>query len=202
MAYSTGDTSLKAKIHNEKDVTPEFVLNEAKEMWAECKKQFREKNIKFGNTKATEQLMSDMRNTHKDFCVSYPIVMRYMAEMHTFHPDAFCKYLKKIAANPWKTEEEYLDSQVDYIVMLYKSTHKHWNMTEVSRIRDNVRTILHREHETVKKYQEEFTKEVEADEVRLQKESKDEIVNFLKSLNGRAHTDELAAEIAKVVDNA
>lgn len=201
MAYSTGETILKAKIHNEKDVTPEFILNEAKQMWAECKKQFKEKKIKFGDAENTEQLINYMRNSHKDFCKSYPIVMRYMAEMHTFHANAFRKYLKKIAANPWKTEDEYLDSQADYICMLYKETHKRWNATDVSRIKFNIRNLLQNEHDTVKKYKEEFTKEVESDIERFQKESKIEMVAFLKSLNGKPHTEELANEIAKIKDD-
>ena len=189
MAYSTGESKFRAKIHNEREITPEFVLNEARSMWSKCKRRFKAEKMAAGDAAAADRLMTDLRREHKEFCTSYPIVMRYMAEMQVFHPEAFRKYLVKIAANPWKTEGEYLDSQADYIVLLYKETHKRWNATEVNALRNNVRSILQNEHDAVKKYHEDFTKEVESEEKRLYDESRENFIEFLKSMKGAVAAD-------------
>lgn len=198
--YSTDEKAFKATIHNEKDVTPEFVLNEAKEMWAFCKKEIRTRKLRFGDVDGAEALMSDLRRDHKDFSTSYPVVLRYMAEMQQFHPEAFRKYLKKIAEHPWTNEDQYLDSQADYIVLLYKETHKRWNKTEVNRLRANVRAILQHEHDQVKRYQEEFKQEVEADEERFQEQSKNELAEFLRTVGERDPTT-LADEFGKLLSS-
>ena len=183
------------RIHNEKEVTRDDVLREAKDIWKKCQTAIKRRNLKFGDKDGAEKLMSEFRKEHKEFSTSYPIVLRYMAEMQTFHPDALRLYLKKIEEHPWKSETEYLDSQADYVTLLYKATHSRYNTTEVARVRENIRKILVVEHEKFKLYQEEFSKEVNEMESRLEEMNKHELAAYFKKI-GKGETVEEPAEDA------
>lgn len=157
--YSTGG-SLKLAVTNEKDVTLDFVVSEADAIYKKC----RAEKLKFGDREAAEKQMSQMRKEHPEFCKSYPIVLRYMCEMQEYKTKAFRKYLLKIQEHPWKNQDEYLDSQADYVCLLYMETKKRWTRTAVENIRRNIRKMLQHEHETFMKYSEAFNSEVTAEE--------------------------------------
>lgn len=158
MAYSTGE--VKISISNERDVTLEQVVNEATTIWKKCRKE----KLPFGDLEAADQQMEKIRKEHPEFCKSYPIVLRYICQMQEYKPRAFRKYLLKIQQTPWKNQEEYLDSQADYVCLLYQETKARWNRTDVENIRRNVRAMLQKEHDTFMMYAEEFDKEVNTEE--------------------------------------
>ena len=137
--FSTGERpKIKdVRITNEKNVTPEDIVKEAMTI----NKKLRLANIPPGDDDRTERFMTEIRKDHKEFCESYPIVLRYMCQMRQFSAKALQKYLAKIAAKPWSGQEEYLDSQADYVVILYKELHPRWQRKEVTNLRQNVRKI-------------------------------------------------------------
>ena len=169
--YSTGE--LRATITSEKDVTIDQVVAEADSILRES----RSRKIKTGDVASAEELMSEMRKKHPEFCKSYPIVLRYICQMHD-SSKAFRTYLIKIKERPWKTQEEYLDSQADYVVILYKATHRRWNATQCENIRKNVRMMLQNEHDTFVKYAKEFDREVNEEEGELKKRTEEEMRKF------------------------
>ena len=85
--------------------------------------------------------------------------------MQEYDSKAFKTYLTKIKAHPYTSQAEYLDSQADYVVILYKARHKRWNATDVSKIRANIRNMLQHEHDTFKKYVEKIDKEIDEETV-------------------------------------
>jgi len=183
-SHTTGERDVKAHITSEKEVTVDFVVNQANEIWKLVKKR-KGKNNKNSITACEsdeEELMEDMRKLYPEFCRSYPIVLRYMCQMNEYNSKTFRLYLGKIKAHPYTTQEEYLDSQTDYIVMLYKSTHPRWNATDVSRLRVNIRNMLQQEHDTMKKYAEEFEKQVDAETAKLANMSLDELKEFAEKI--------------------
>lgn len=172
--YTTGDDDIKMKIISEKNVTIDYVVNEANEIW----KQVRKRKLKFGDLDAADSLMEEMRKSHPEFCKSYPIVLRYMCQMQEYDHRALRKYMVKIKEHPYTSETEYLDSQTDYIVILYKVRNPRWNATEVNRLKHNVRAMLQREHDVFKTYVEEFDKEVTAETEALNKLNMNELRDF------------------------
>lgn len=184
--YTSG--SFRARVHNEKEVTPEFVLNESKQIWAKVRHEIKVRKLVLGDTEGAAKLMEEIRKEHKDFCQAYPIVVRYMVEMQIFHPTAMARYLRKIAHHPWTSVEAYLDAQADYVAQLYMATHKRWKSSDVHNVRANIRAILQREHEQFKLYQKESEAEVEYIENRSTKEAREDLIKVLEKLGGKAPT--------------
>lgn len=157
--YSS-DNDLKIRITNDKDVTPEFIVNEASVIWGKVKA----KKVNTSSQTEVDACMSEMREQHKEFCMSYPIVLRYMVQMGEYHTKAFKSYLDHIKYHPWKSEAEYLDSQADYVVRLYKARNKKWNTTHVNNLRANIRNMLEAEHKGFKETVEKYKDQVDAEE--------------------------------------
>lgn len=186
--YTSGGQFGKAAIHNEKDVTPDYVLKEANTMWKKASKW----KVDPTNSEEVDGKMAEMRRDHPEFCQSYPIVLRYMVQFKQYSSEAFRIYLKKIQNKPWKNENEYLDSQADYVVILYQKTHKNWNSTQVGQLRRNIREILQKEHDHFKMRLEQNQKVVEADEERIKFAAKDDLAEMFRALKARgASLDEI-----------
>lgn len=188
MGEYSSDT-FKLSIVNEKDVTPDEILGEADGIWK------RLRNLTYA-PEASDDVMQEVRTAHRDFSKSYPIVLRYMVQFRSYNHKAFKLYLAKIGKHPWKSEEEYLDSQADYAVLLYKSTHKKWNTSQMRILWNNIRNSLGGESAMFKKYHEEFTKEVTDDEKRLADEFRAETIALLikhAELTDKAAEEELCA---------
>ena len=174
--------TMSLSVRNEHEVSPEFIHDESREIWAKCKLAFKTKSIKLGNEAKTQTLLNEIRDQHPNFSMSYPIVVRYMVEMQEYHPDAMRKYLMRIATHPWKSDDEYLDMQAEYVVILYKETHKHWGKDKIQLLRDNVRTLLHNEHYQFKNNIEVVKSEVERQENKFKVDLKLETMRYYKSL--------------------
>ena len=178
--YKMGEYSsdgFVARIHNEReDITADDILNEADAMW----KKVLALNIDVKDQDQVDVAMTNMRREHKEFCTSYPIVMRYMTQFATYARTAFGKYLRRIEQNPWKSEDEYLDSQAEYVVLLYKETHPRWNTTNVQRLHRNIRTMLRDESKTFKDNLDAAEKDVTNNEKRLHSEMKREITEYFR----------------------
>lgn len=172
--YSTGEIKLKLALSSEKNVSIDFIVNEATQMWRDV----RGRKIKFGDADAAENLMQCMQREHPEFCKSYPIVNRYMCQMQEFDKKTFKHWLMKIKNHPWLTEDGYIDAQVDYVTMLFKARKPRANTTEISNIRTNIRAILQREHAMFKHYAQEFNNEVTAEETNLRARNADELYKF------------------------
>lgn len=176
MEYTTGDFDLRAKITNEKEVTIDYIVKEAEQIYAIVKKH------KLKTLDDADAMLSDLQKTHPDFSKAYPIVLRYMCQMQEYDSRALRSYLTKIQRHPYKTEDEYLESQADYVVMLYKSRNKHWNATNVANLRNNIRGILKQEHETFKNYVAAFDKEVNAETQHLNDLAMDDLRQFVRKI--------------------
>lgn len=191
--YSTGWMNFKANITSEKEVTIDFIVNEATTIWETAKSR----KLKIDDVSATENLMTELRRKHPEFCKSYPIVFRYICQMQEYSTKAFGLWLKKIKNSPWKNEMEYLDAQADYVVILFKTKYPKRNKTEVANLRKNIRTILQNEHSTFKTYTEEFEKEVSAEETFWKIKNFNELKDF--SIKA-GHTFDLAETIKVITD--
>jgi hypothetical protein len=182
MSYTTNTSKGDGvKIHNEKqEITPDYVLNEANIIWGKCRAAIGDRNIPFGDRDAAHTLMAEMRAQHKDFCMSYPVVLRYMCEMHLYHTKAFGKFLRRVEKNPWRSESEYLDAQADYVMLLYKHTNPRFNTREANNVRKNVRELLQKEHELFKDQHKKIMDKVEDKEQNLHKQSAAELIEYFR----------------------
>lgn len=187
MSFTTGDADIKlknVKVHNARDVTAKDIVNEAKDI---CKKM-RARKIKPGDFDAADKFMAEMRKEHKEFAESYPIVLRYICQMQQFSAKALSKYLNYIKEHPWKNEDEYLDSQAQYVVMLYKETHPRWDTTQVANLRKNIRTMLQKEHDRFIELSDKYKEQVEHEE-KGYKVGRDETMTSFYQMYGKEIDD-------------
>lgn len=175
--YNPDDSNLTttARVEYEKTVTIDDVVKEANQIFAET----RRRKLDFTDFESTDKYAAEMRRTHKQFADAYPVVLRYITQLGEYSEKALRLYLTKLRQNPWTTEDSYLRSQADYVVMLYKAKHRHWNATHVSNLRENVYTKLKEEKEKFKQYSEKFQKEVELDEEQYKLNRQRELAEFV-----------------------
>jgi hypothetical protein len=171
---------LGAKIHNERNVTKEEILDEADKVW----KRSRERNVNIKDLDEVEEFMSELRKEFKEFCTSYPIVLRYMVQFESYKRKALEKYLNKIEKKPWKSESEYLESQADYVVILYKEMHPRWNSTHVNNLRRNIINMLENESKVFKERLDNSEKKVTETEDRINNEAKEEVKSYFRRILG------------------
>lgn len=179
MSFTTGDVDVKFKkvsITSEKEVTVDDIVNEA----IEINKKLRAKKISPGDFDAADKFMSEMHREHKAFSQAYPIVLRYICQMQQFHAGALRKYLNHIREHPWKNNDEYLDSQTHYVILLYKETHKRWNRTQVENLRKNIRSMLKSEHDKFIQLSDKYKAEVEHEEEGYKANREETMKSFYK----------------------
>lgn len=153
----------KVQIHSEKNVTVDDLLTEAKVVF---------KKVKSGMS------FNDIETAHRQFCTSYPIVVRYMYETGTYFEKAFRQLLRGVASKPHQSEEEYLDSQSRYVVNLHRCSNPRVSSSELSKLRDDTMKLLKIEHETFKREASNAKELVEHKEQSM----KDSRASILKSL--------------------
>lgn len=179
---------IRATVSNEKEVTIDFVVAESRKMWVKVREAIKAKKLPLGDTDAANEMIARMHKEHREFCVSYPVVMRYMVEMQQYHSGAFEKYLRKIAIHPWRDEDGFLESQADYVTFLYRETHPRWTIREVATLRANILETLRTEHREIKELGERITAEVEEKEARLMNRSRASLREWLRQQRSLGET--------------
>lgn len=186
MSYTTGnDTSqqpnLRATITSEKEVSVDYIVDEATEIW----KKTCARKLPPNDTEVAEKWMQEMRKIHREFCTSYPLVLRYMCQMQEYDAKAFRRWLTKLSGKVIKTEDEYLEVQADYVATLFKYRNPRASSREIGAVRHNILTILREEHKIFKQYADEFNRRVSAEEEVRQQKNIQELREFA-SVAGRA----------------
>jgi hypothetical protein len=165
-----------ASIVNEVSVTLEDVLKVGDQIWKKC----REKKLDISNTKATDEYLAELRYQFPEFAQSYPIVLRYMVQMNSYKHKAFERYLHRIQKHPWTSEDEYLQSQADYVIILYKAMHPRWKKNETEVMHRQVLDMLRKEHYAFKEQAERVQQEVDEEQMVLKERNIAALVEFYK----------------------
>ncbi len=69
---------------------------------------------------ALKELHDRLVKDHKDFASSYPIVTRVMVFEGFYVPKVMKNYFVHISNHPWKTREEFLERQAEYLVYVLR----------------------------------------------------------------------------------
>lgn len=144
------------KVGEEKQI--EFIVDEANKIW----KKVQDSNVDVTDFKACDELFKTLRIEHADFSKTLPLVLRVMVQARQYNSKALERYLKKlrVSMKQWKSMDDYIESQADYMVFLYKATHKHYSPRDVQAVKEHQMKVLKKENEDMKKYSEEMEKEL------------------------------------------
>lgn len=160
----------KVNIHSEKNVTVDELITEARTIY---------KKVRSGAT------FTDIESSHRQFCTSYPIVVRYMYETYTYHEKAFKLYLKGIVAKPHQSEDEYLESQAKYVSLLHRFENPRAGAKDIAAVRSNILKLLKTEHEAFKVAAKDAKENVEANESHMKEARADILKSLTESLPQR-----------------
>jgi hypothetical protein len=149
-----------AKVSYEKVVTIDDIVTEANRIW----KYVKSRHINPKNTAETEKLTAEVQRKHPQFCQSYPLVNRYLCQVQEYSAIALRKWLGAVQARPWKSEDEYLQMQCKYPVILYKILHPNATKTALKILEANILNTIRHERDSFK---ERLTK-AESDVVKLE----------------------------------
>jgi hypothetical protein len=139
----------------------------------------------FHNEKSRNVIESAIRTAahqHKDFYSIYGIMLTLMFEEGGYDRDVFKQYVQHIIANPWKTREDFLNSQVDYYVTLMTKRGNITNQTIIDRMRKNVYDQLYSEHLRIEELANQADKNVKQAEAKYAEKYKEEIMALAESI--------------------
>lgn len=148
---------MEVNIQNEISITIPELIKEANAIW----RKVRSAKVSVENYHECTTLLSKMQSEHINFARAYPIVLRFMCELNKYAESAFKQYLVKLKNAPLKTEDDYINSQVDYLVLLFKQTNRGWKPAHVENYRSDMYKILKDEHDDMKKRAQEVSEKVE-----------------------------------------
>lgn len=129
--FSFGEVPVQASVSSAQRATPAEIVAIARQIWKRVVDSKVRKDDDAGNDKLLESIQADF----KDFCTSFPLVLRWIVQLRKFSAKAFEKYLMKHASAKLETRQEFLELQADYLVLLYREDHRHPDENSVRQYR-------------------------------------------------------------------
>jgi len=160
-------TTLKLAFTSEREVTIDEIVNEGDAMYKYVKSRF-------GKISA-EALNAEVARDHPQFTKSYPLVTRYMCDMKQYSTRALRQWLMRIKEAPWKSEEDYIEAQADYVYKLVCAKNPRGSTTDKKTVKENLRKLLMAEHNEFKECAGNAEKTVTAREQMLEDRNTDEL---------------------------
>lgn len=145
-----------AQVHSAQNASPEEIVKIAKTIWAEIRTSGVAKDDENGN----DTLLETLQTKYKDFSTSFPLVLRWMVQMRKFHPEALKLYLMKHASTKLDSRESFLTLQAEYLVLLYRKTHRHADERFIKQYRKSVVEQLLEEDKAFADIQKEVEAEI------------------------------------------
>jgi hypothetical protein len=160
-------------------MTDQQYIDDAEMIWKDLKKNI--KDTKFNSLNIDEQL-EVYQKKYNDFTMTFPIVLRYMVQLKRYKKKAFENFLKKMRANPYRSELEYCERQADYVKYLYMETTKNHDMEEAKRVWRETYEMLAKEVKLFKKASEEIKRKTEKNNKRNNIEKREELKKLLNNV--------------------
>lgn len=107
-------------------------------------------------------------------------MLRYICQIQLYSPKALYRWLKKIEAAPWKTEDEYLEAQADFGAKTYRALNPRVEARKIAELRQNLLKTLKNEHNLFKEYAEKGQQKIDAASKRREKEFLEELREYAK----------------------
>lgn len=158
----------------------EEIVAEANKIWEKVQKE----KYNADDTKAADDLLEKLREEHRDFHMTLPLVLRTMVQIRSYNHKALERYLKKMRNDMknWKSRRDFIESQADYMIILYKIKNPRYNTRYVTEMRTSIVKQLLDEETAFTKMVEEAEKEAEDYQKNIEKEQREELYRQLLEL--------------------
>lgn len=119
---------------------------------------------------------------YKDFAYGFPIVLKWMICLQQYSQNAFRKYLYKYKEAKITDRTEFVKIQAEYLVFLFKEN-KHYKIDDINQYRNFVIKQLLEEENLQKQIEQEFTKEINIENEKEDKNKRLEIYEYFKNIH-------------------
>lgn len=171
-----GDVTVKnIEVKAAKDAPAEKLVEIAKTIWREVSLS----GVAPADDDGNDRLLTELREKHPDFAVSFPLPLKCMVQMREFEPKAFETYLKTHVKAMYKDRKEFLASQAEYFILLYRAQRPRAGAREVARRREAVLASLEKDDEEFAQAREEAAAEVKRRDAEIDKERRERIYAYL-----------------------
>lgn len=160
---------MEVTVSQEKDVTIEFILAEAKRIFKLAK------SLK--GSRSHREIMDVIAQHHKQFLQAYPVAVQLMA-VGQYNRKAFHAWLMEIAANPWQSEEEFLYAQAEYIIHMHRVKSPHLNEAELDQLRTQARKAMIADANELKESLEEASRKLREEKKRYAELNRKELLAY------------------------
>lgn len=116
-----GDVPVRTETFSSQRATPDELVELATRIWRQHKLKDPMPEEK------ADELLAELQAEYKDFNTSFPLVLRWMVQMHQYSPKVFRQWLDRFARATNDSREGFLTLQAEYLVMLYRELHPHTN---------------------------------------------------------------------------
>lgn len=166
------ETEVKPSVNYAKSLPLDDLITLGNKIWKEVKN-----NPDIKNDKKAEEIYYTVYNKYRDFGSSFPLILRWMVQMHRYSEKAFRKFLMKYSTASLSSKKDFLILQADYIVYLYEEN-KHYDKKNVNAYRDFIIKQLLEEEEEIKHIQQELTTELAV----IDDEKRQRLYDYIKSM--------------------
>lgn len=171
---------------NSQNKTAKEILEEANEIHGKWKQLLKKKKIKYTelreekNHAKVDKIFTKLQKEYHDFAISYPIQLRYMCQLGQYHPVAMKLYLSQIEHKPWKSEDEYIEYQANYVRLVYMKKHKHWTRNELNNVYNTTYNILKSERTEFKERVTKAQESLEQEQIGREMQKRQEMLEILR----------------------
>ena len=171
---------------NAQNKSRDQILEEANEIFAKWKKMCKERGVKRSelddpkNDNILDEIFTSLQTEHHDFAIAYPVQLRYMTQLGQYHPRAMDLFLKKLEHSMWKSEEEYIEYQANYVKLTYMQMHNRWTIKELTNVYEKAKSILTSERLEFKNQVEKAQSQLDKEELGLKTQKRQDMMELLK----------------------
>jgi len=187
---------------------------EANEIWKKCKKMrtvIESADNDANAERLAKEIFDKLYESHREFTISYPLVLRHMVYEGIFYPKILHRYLVKVAAETtegkWKSEDDFLMSQVNYGCMLQRQYMRDNHATQkcinenVNHYRKAAFDKLKKESADTKCEIKELRRKFEETQAADTEVRRKELIDFIKAGLAQSATQQPTPSLSDVVKN-
>lgn len=176
---------LKGDVSVEQSASVRKILTIADRIWKDVKKSKIAPNDDAGNDRLLKELHT-ANDDYKTFATSFPIPFRWMVQTREYLPAAFEEFIRGHIKVMYKDRKEFMATQGEYLVILYKARHPRAGARELTRYRDAIQKSLEEDDDDFAKAREEAEEEVKRIDVEVDEDRRRRVVAYLKNLKANA----------------
>ena len=188
----TKEMKAEAKYNYEFNKTVDQVVEEADQMFDDYKKKtanFRAAHdmprwsLDLANNniymKYCDKLLPYYQNEYKNLFTSYPFILRLMVQLGLYKSNVFRKYLKYLAQNPYKRDDEYFDRNAYYSKMLHRAYYPRMSDKELNNLVDDTRRRFKEEKKEFEDIVKQMNEDYDENQKAVDAARKDDILRLL-----------------------